>query len=119
MEIPDACLSRNLTAVVSERICEGAIHWLFWLRTGGATPADLTTFRRWRAQSDEHARVAYEVIWIWNALGVLADPDYVCCINSRGSRNLGAVGRKPNHTVRASLRRMRRAAHALLRRRSG
>ncbi|WP_075645364.1 FecR/PupR family sigma factor regulator [Caballeronia mineralivorans] len=122
MRIPDASASRSPTKAVSDRIKEGAIHWLLWLRSGGATPADLDAFRRWRAQSDEHARVAHDVMWVWNTLGVLGGQDCAACVKPRGRRNGRADTQNRNdggHGSNHYTCRSCRSAMALTRRRRG
>jgi len=52
----------------ADAIREGAVRWLLWLRTGDTTEHELDAFRRWRAQSDEHARTVRELIWMWAVL---------------------------------------------------
>lgn len=61
-------------AAVSDSVRDGAIRWLLWLRAADCTSAELDAFRRWRAQSPEHAQAAYVAMWVWRALGVLDDP---------------------------------------------
>ncbi|QTD94350.1 DUF4880 domain-containing protein [Burkholderia anthina] len=52
----------------ADTIREGAVRWLLWLRTGDTTAREFDAFRRWRAQSDEHARTVRELIWMWAVL---------------------------------------------------
>ncbi|ATF36902.1 hypothetical protein WT08_27870 [Burkholderia sp. MSMB1552] len=52
----------------ADDIREGAVRWLLWLRAGDPTARELDAFRRWRAQSDEHARTVRELIWMWAVL---------------------------------------------------
>jgi ferric-dicitrate binding protein FerR (iron transport regulator) len=80
MKIHHAGSRRALAkAAASERVRDGAIRWLLWLRTADCTSAELDAFRHWRAQSPEHARAAYAAMWVWQTLGVLDDPRDAAC----------------------------------------
>ncbi len=59
----------------ADAIREGAVRWLLWLRTGETTEHELDAFRRWRAQSDEHARTVRELIWMWAVLAAIGGPE--------------------------------------------
>jgi len=104
---------------MSERIREGAIRWLLWLRSGAMPSADLDAFRCWRAQSDEHARIARDLIWLWNMLGLLVDLERPgCAARLEGQRSPATI---ENRIDRADLpnRRMPRSVRMQGRRRRG
>jgi transmembrane sensor len=46
-----------------------AIAWLLRLTCGAATTQDADQFKRWRAQSPEHAAAWQEAVRLWRALG--------------------------------------------------
>ncbi|WP_183085080.1 FecR/PupR family sigma factor regulator [Trinickia fusca] len=59
----------------SGEVIDTAIQWLIWLRSGSACRTDADEFRRWRAQSVEHAQAAYDVARLWQILGLLRSDD--------------------------------------------
>ena len=46
-----------------------AITWLLQLTSGEATVEDADAFKRWRAQSPDHAAAWSEAVRLWRALG--------------------------------------------------
>ncbi|WP_051062026.1 FecR/PupR family sigma factor regulator [Paraburkholderia kururiensis] len=63
--------SSRHTHAASVQIRDGAVRWVLWLRSRDANEADREAFRRWRTQSDDHARAARDIIWLWTMLGML------------------------------------------------
>ncbi|WP_114814961.1 FecR/PupR family sigma factor regulator [Paraburkholderia kururiensis] len=58
------------THTVSAQIRDAAVRWVLWLRSREANEADREAFRRWRMQSEAHARAARDIVWLWKMLGM-------------------------------------------------
>ncbi|WP_434606011.1 FecR family protein [Pseudomonas sp. Z6-20] len=59
--------SESATATANQ-LREEAFHWLVRLTSGHATHADAEAFRRWSAQSSEHARAFFLARQLWQAM---------------------------------------------------
>ncbi|WP_434557397.1 FecR family protein [Pseudomonas sp. Z4-20] len=59
--------SESVTATAGQ-LREEAFHWLVRLTSGHATQADAEAFRRWSAQSAEHARAFVQARQLWQAM---------------------------------------------------
>ena len=60
----DTGKARNVSALTRE-----ALTWLIRLTSGRATSADSEEFKRWLAQSAEHAAAWSEAVHLWRTLG--------------------------------------------------
>ena len=54
---------------LSSDAIDGAVRWLLRLRSGLPTRSQRSAFKRWYAQSAEHAQALEDVLWIWRMLG--------------------------------------------------
>ncbi len=73
MQMPAAGLIQKAQDATYGAIRERAMVWRIRFRSGEATLADAQMFRRWRAQSPEHAQAVRELASVWQALRVGGD----------------------------------------------